>query len=309
MLEPAVVVLRLMQYAGAMILMGSSLFFLYALPRTTAAADPPAPFARGLIAIAAGLLTLASMLGLLAQTSVMAGSIAEGMKGESLQAVITGMDLGRAGVVRVLTAALALVLVLGLRQGRLSWGLSALLGAVATASFAWSGHAAASEGAGKAVHLAADVAHGWAAAVWIGALAAFFLLLRPPAVAARSAAALHDALHGFAGVGTVLVSALIATGLINSWFLVGPDRIEGLATTPYGRLLSLKILLFVAMLGLAAVNRFRLTPRLGRVLATPDGQAAPLAALRRSVAIETALGIAILALVAWFGTLAPPSAL
>lgn len=308
MLEPAVVVLRLMQYAGAMILMGSSLFFLYALPRTTKSADPPAPFARGLIAAAAGLLALAGALGLLAQTSVMAGSIAEGLKPESLQAVIAGMDLGKAGVVRVLAAVLALVLVLGLRQGRLSWGLTALLGALATASFAWSGHAAVSEGAGKAVHLAADVAHGWAAAVWVGALAAFFLLLQPRAAVARSAAVLHGALHGFAGVGTVLVAVLIATGLINSWFLVGPDRIEGLVTTSYGRLLSLKILLFVAMLGLAAVNRFRLTPRLGRVLAIPDGQATPLAALRRSVAVETTMGIAVLALVAWFGTLAPPSA-
>lgn len=308
MLEPAVVVLRLIQYAGAMILMGSSLFFLYALPRTTVAAEPPAPFARGLIAIAAGLLALAGALGLLAQTSVMAGSIAEGLKPESLQAVITGMDLGKAGVVRVLAAVLALVVVLALRQGRLSWALSALLGAVATASFAWSGHAAATEDTGKAVHLAADVAHGWAAAVWVGALAAFFLLLRPRAAVARSAAALHGALHGFAGVGTLLVAVLIATGLINSWFLVGPDRIGGLATTPYGRLLSLKILLFVAMLGLAAVNRFQLTPRLGRVLANPDRHAAPLAALRRSVVIETAIGLIVLALVAWFGTLAPPSA-
>lgn len=309
MLEPAVVVLRLMQYAGAMILMGSSLFFLYALPRTTVAAEPPAPSARRLIATAAALLALGGAVGLLAQTSVMAGSVAEGLKRESLEAVITGTALGKAGVVRVLAAVLALVLVLALRPGRLSWRLSAFLGAVTTASFAWSGHAAASEGAGKAVHLAADVAHGWAAAAWVGALAAFFLWLRPQAVVARSAAELHGALHGFAGVGTALVAVLIATGLINSWFLVGPGRIEGLVTTPYGRLLSLKILLFVAMLGLAAVNRFRLTPRLGRVLAMPEGQAAPLAALRRSVAIETAVGIGVLALVAWFGTLAPPSAL
>ena len=308
MLEPAVIVLRLMQYVGAMILMGSSLFFLYAHSDTSRAAGPPVPSAQRLIAAAAGLLALASAFGLLAQTSVMAGSIAEGLKLQSLQAVTTGMDLGKAGVVRIAAAVLALVIVLGLRQGRFSWALLALLGAIATASFAWSGHAAATEGAGKAVHLVSDIAHGWAAAVWIGALVAFFLLLRPRTLGSASATALHGALHGFAGLGTVLVAVLIATGLVNSWLLVGPDRIEGLVTTPYGRLLSLKVLLFAAMLVLAALNRFRLTPGLGRVLATPDSQVAALAALRKSVAIETAVGVAVLALVAWFGTLAPPSA-
>ena len=43
--------------------------------------------------------------------------------------------------------------------------------------------------------------------------------------------------------------------------------------------------------------------------AVNTGDAAALTALRRSVAIETAVGLIILALVAWFGTLAPPSAL
>jgi putative copper resistance protein D len=308
-LEPAVVVLRLLQYVGAMVLMGSSLFFLYSLPRTSADGDRSPQFARWLLGMAAGLLAVGSAAGLVAQTSLLAGSVSEGLKPESLQAVI-GMDLGKAAVVRIGAALLALVGMAALRPGKLGWAAMALLGAIATASFAWSGHAAASEGAAKAVHLVSDVAHAWAAAAWIGALVAFFLWLSPRAIAPRAVMDLHGALEGFAGVGAMLVAVLIATGIINSWFLIGPDNVQGLLTTPYGRLLGLKVLLFIAMLLLAAVNRFRLTPGLGRVLsADQQDRTSALAALRRSVTTEAAIGAVVLALVAWFGILAPPSAL
>ena len=121
--------------------------------------------------------------------------------------------------------------------------------------------------------------------------------------------ALHRALHGFSGVGTAVVAVLLATGAINGWFLVGLDHLNGLWTTAYGRLLSLKLVLFVVMLGLAAANRFHLTPALGRGLGAQDSEGAALAHLRRSVILETALGFGVLALVAWFGTLAPPAAM
>lgn len=38
MIEPALVVVRLLQYLGAMVLLGSSLFFVYGLPRAGAGA-------------------------------------------------------------------------------------------------------------------------------------------------------------------------------------------------------------------------------------------------------------------------------
>jgi copper resistance protein D len=66
----------------------------------------------------------------------------------------------------------------------------------------------------------------------------------------------HRALERFSGVGTVLVGTLVATGLINSWFLVGPENVEGLLGTDYGLLLALKLALFAGMLALAGANRF-----------------------------------------------------
>src|SRR3546814_1623346 len=59
------------------------------------------------------------------------------------------------------------------------------------------------------------------------------------------------------------------------------------------------------MLVLAASNRFRLTPALEAVLAADQTRSAT-ARLRRSLWLEAGAGIAILALVAWFGTLEPP---
>ncbi len=309
MLEPAVVVLRLMQYAGAMVLMGSSLFFVYALPRSGPGSATETPWARKLLAAAGALLAVAALLSVPGQASVLSGSLSEGLKVETLRAVVTGMDLGKAAVLRAALAGLSVILALSVKPSRTSWALGAALGAVATASFAWMGHGAATEGPGGPVHLVSDILHGWAAAVWVGALVAFLLLLRAGAATPEASAALHRALHGFSGVGTALVAVLVVTGAINGWFLIGLGHLDGLWTTPYGRLLSLKLILFVGMLALAAANRFQLTPALGRGLGGQDGERAAVAALRRSVVIETAVGLAVLALVAWFGTLAPPAAM
>lgn len=308
MLEPAVIVLRLLQYAGAMILFGSSLFMLYALPRSGAGSGAEMTWSRRLLAWAAGDVLAASLFGLLAQTCILAGSISEGMTASSLSAVITTMSMGPSTLIRAGAAGLALVVLAVRRPDRLTWGLCAGLGAVVSASFAWMGHGAATAGVPGLLHLAADILHGLAAGVWIGALAVFLLRLLQPADDSERDRVLHRTLHGFSGVGSALVATLVVTGLVNSWFLVGPTRLAGLWTTPYGQLLSLKLALFAVMLALAAANRFRLTPDLGAALDGGGSRAPALGALRRSLLIETALSLGVLGLVAWLGTLAPVSA-
>jgi putative copper resistance protein D len=104
------------------------------------------------------------------------------------------------------------------------------------------------------------------------------------------------------------VTTLLATGLLNSWFLVGPNRVRDLFLTPYGLLLCGKIAIFVAMVGLAGLNRFRLTPALGHIL-SDGGSSAAVKRLRLSIALETTFGGAVLTLVAVLGTLEPPSAM
>jgi putative copper resistance protein D len=306
MFDEAVIILRFVQYGTAAILMGSPLFFLYALPQEGPAAASDLRWPRALFVAAALSLLLATGAGLLFQTAVMAGSIAEAVKPESIDAVLGGMDLGKSALVRMLLAAIALALVLTQRSPRL-WLSLAVLGTGAVASFSWMGHGAATGGAGHFIHLVADVLHSWAAAIWVGALVSFVLLLYSSSRDSQRLTALHRALHRFSGVGTLVVIVLAATGLVNSWFLIGLDHIAGLWTTDYGRLLLIKIAFFVGMLGLAAANRFRHTPVLGANLGNEKAEVVSLSELKRSVVIEALLGFGVLALVAWFGMLAPPA--
>ena len=310
MLEPAVIALRLLQYVGAMVLMGSSLFFIYALPSSGDGSAAQVRWARPLLVGAGLLLAVAAFAGIGAQSILLVGSVSEGLKAETLTAVVSSMNFGKAAVVRGGAAMLAVIALLTMKPGRPAWMIAGALGVVGTASLAWMGHGAATEGRLGWLHLASDVLHALAAAGWIGALAAFVgLVATAPPFGPTPRQTLYRAMHGFSGIGSALVAVLVLTGLVNSWVLVGLDRLSGLWTTPYGQLLSLKVILFVAMLGLAAANRFRHTPALGRELTANGSPELALRALRRSVVIEMVLGLAVLALVAVFGTLPPPAAM
>jgi putative copper resistance protein D len=306
-LETAVILFRLVQYLGAMILFGSSLFFLYVLPKRRPGFCSELAWSRPLLGWGAGGLLAATLLGFLAQTSVLAGSIADGLKLHSLSAVITTMAMGPSTVIRAAAAAVGLVALAFVRPGDTLFAVCALLGALATASFAWMGHGAATEGTGHLLHTGADIVHALAAGGWVGALVVFFGLLHHVGADAATDRILCGALNRFAGVGSGLVAVLVATGLVNSWFLIGPSRLSGLLTTLYGQLLSLKLLLFAGMLAFAAVNRFRLTPALSSSLTQGLTTTAALTHLRRSLLLETALAAIVLGLVAWLGTLAPIS--
>lgn len=307
MLDLLVIALRLAQYGGAVILLGAPLFLLYGLQERDAGSHA---WSRGLIASAAAVVAIASAAGLIAQTSVMAGSITEGLKPSSIGFMITGTSLGPAFVVRSAMALAALGVVLFVRPSRLQWMGLVFAGLVISASFAWTGHGAATEGAGRYPHLAAAILHSWAAALWLGALAALLVMtLRHRLGNARSDRILHAALHGFSGVGTLAVALLILSGAVNSLFLVGLDRISGLWTTLYGGLFLAKLGVFGLMLALAASNRFLLTPGLSDALDDPEGLKAAVARLKGSLVLETLLALALLGLVAIMGTLAPVSAM
>ena len=304
MLEVAVIALRWLQYGGAVVLLGAPLFLLYSF---RGADGPNLGWARPTLILAGIVVALGSLAALVAQTAVMAGSLSEAVKTASLSFMVTGTALGMAMVVRATAALLGLVAVVSLSPGRLLWVLTVAAGLIVAASFAWTGHGAATEGAGGLLHLVADIIHMFAAALWLGALTALTILLLRRAT--PDDLAIHRALHGFAGFGTIAVILLVLTGLVNSWFLVGPERLDSLGSSLYGQLLIAKLGLFVLMLGLAADNRFRLTPALGLRLQGAQDPVAVLQQLRRSITAETALGVAILGLVAVMGTLPPPAAL
>jgi putative copper resistance protein D len=145
-----------------------------------------------------------------------------------------------------------------------------------------------------------------AAAVWIGGIAAFsWILFRPsPALSGLHLSAAHRALDRFSQVGSFAVGLIVATGIINCLAVVGFPHFTQLPLTTYGQLLIIKLLLFVAMLALAALNRWRLTPALSAAIRDNNAETA-VKSLRRSLLGEGSAALAILALVAWLGTLDP----
>jgi putative copper resistance protein D len=299
--DAALVLARLVAFVSGALLFGAPLFALYS-------GVAPARL-KGLIGLAGLGIALAAGAALVVQTGQMAGDPKAGFDPATLRDMVASSAFGASVLARIGAGAAALIAGLALRPGRSLWAASAALGALALGALPWSGHGAADSGTAGVVHLGADIAHLLAAGVWLGALAAFLLLLVTPRPVAAAVSALHRALHGFSGMGSAVVAVIIATGLVNSWFLVGLDHLSGLWTTAYGRLLCLKLLLFAAMLALAAANRFRLTPALGVALGSEADAAPALAALRRSVAIETLVGFAVLAVVAWLGMQEPISAM
>jgi putative copper resistance protein D len=110
------------------------------------------------------------------------------------------------------------------------------------------------------VHPAADVLHLVAAAAWVGVLLPLALVLGAAAGDAGSLVSVRTLTVRFSTLGVVSVGTLLVPGTINTWYLAG--SILALTETDYGRLLLLKIALFLGMVTIAAVNRLRLTPQL-----------------------------------------------
>jgi copper resistance protein D len=198
----------------------------------------------------------------------------------------------------VWSARLGLALLLGVL---LPWPATRLLqlatAACLIALIALIGHAGATPGPAGRIHLASDMVHLLASAAWLGGLPALAMLLARARNAGdagwRSFAV--GVTRRFSRLGIVSVVALLASGVINSWNLLGGPR--DLLTTDYGRWVALKIGLFVAMVGIAAANRYRLTPRLPA--------AGALRALERNSRAETGLGLFVLLCVGALGTLSP----
>jgi putative copper resistance protein D len=196
--------------------------------------------------------------------------------------------------------AAALLVLSALPRRRWQVGLTTLAALSVLASLGLTGHAAMDMGGGTA-HEINQMAHLTAGGLWLGGLLPLGVLLRR-AVRPDGAAYVplaRIALPHFSQIGYAAVALLLITGTVNSVMLVG--SFGAFATSPYGRLLAVKIALFLAMVALAMVNRFRLLPRLNG----PKAASVPLRALARSVLAEQALGLAILAVVAVLGTWPP----
>jgi putative copper resistance protein D len=186
---------------------------------------------------------------------------------------------------------------------------AAALAAAFVGALAWAGHGGATPGNAGIVHLSADILHLVAAAAWLGGLVPFVIVL---GYLRRSDQAEWTTIAGlisrrFSNLGIFAVGTLLVSGVTNASFLAGD--MQGLTGTSYGRLLMLKILLFVGMVCLAAVNRQYLLPHLPAEIAGPDPDFNRRIArkLERNAVLEIAFGLAVVIVVAVLGV-TPPAA-
>ncbi len=153
-------------------------------------------------------------------------------------------------------------------------------------AYAASGHAGTSD---SRLTLPATFLHAVCVTLWAGSLLPLALVVR---------AGDHVALQRFSAMIPVPLLVLIATGIVLT--TVNFDRPDALWTTDYGLVLAAKLSLVLAMLLLAAVNRYVLVPRLA---ATGARRLAML------TAVEFTLAVVILGLVGLWRFTPPPRSL
>jgi copper transport protein len=131
--------------------------------------------------------------------------------------------------------------------------------------------------------------HGLGVAFWIGALAPLGALLSKRPVATL------PVVNRFSRIAAPAVGVLALTGLALA--IVQLEKPSALVETRYGLILSIKLVLVLVLLALAALNRFRLTP-------AGDLKAAQ--SLKRSIVLECAIALGIFAVVAGWRFTPPP---
>ena len=171
----------------------------------------------------------------------------------------------------------------------ISWVLTTLAMAGVGLSLAASGHAATASP--QWLTRTSLFLHGITAAYWVGALAPL------AAMARRRSDDLPRVLKQFSSIALPLVGLLVLSGLVLAIIQLGSLR--ALIETSYGIILSIKLVLVMLLLGLAALNRFLLTPA---VIADYENTRP----LLGSILIECALVVGILAVVAGWRFTPPP---
>lgn len=299
-------------YIGLLFLAGIVFFHSFVLP-----ADAPTMVHRSLRRICLAMLLLA---GVAATTLVPVAALR--VLGKSPVAILqpgTWFD----GVTWAPVQVAAVVLLAGVpahllsRRGAKRW--AAAVAAVAVVAPVLTGHTRTMEPTG--LMILADAGHLLAAAFWAGGLVGMLLLIptlgagtelgadccAPPnapgtegaLVPLDRAAALADVVVRFSRWALVSVVVLAVSGITMGVLVTG--SVEKLITTAYGRMLLVKLGIVVAVVALAAWNRFALVPQ----LRTRLGEVSRWQWLNRVLRYEAALLVAVMAVTGFLANSSP----
>nr|OAP95723.1 copper-binding protein [Rhizobium leguminosarum] len=245
-------------------------------------------------AIAIGCTIAATTLALPFRSAILSEDWARASDFNAMLDILSGTTIGTAWMCQAAgTAAIFLAYIaapLRLRAATMTIAAGFLL-----TSLAASGHAAMNTGWLGALHRGNDIVHVLAGGAWVGALipVAFILPRLSDRRTGRDAA---KALVRFSTAGHVAVGVVLISGVANMFLIIGGLPLDW--SVEYQFLLCLKILLVLSMTGLAIFNRYVLVPKL-------SGRHGAVAALRIGTVVEIVLALAVVGLVAWFGTLEP----
>jgi putative copper export protein/mono/diheme cytochrome c family protein len=272
---------RGVQIAASLSAFGTAVFWCAVVPPVV-----PAGAARGRIearlrnlfraslAVAIG----AALVWLVAQAAFMAEAESVADVAAAIWPVLTDTHFGHVLDARLLLLLLAApALGHGARTGRRALAVAAV--GLSLILQTWSTHAAAAEGLDEAVLIISQSLHLLAAGAWLGSLAP--LLTAVGALEPDQGARVS---RRFSPLGMLCVAVLAGTALAQSWILIG--GLAELVGTDYGRIALAKLALLLLLLAFAAANRFRYTPAMDGATSADAKRG-----LRRSIALETAVGL------------------
>lgn len=273
---------RAIVYAGTLLAAGGVVFLLRVAGRSNAARRS----LERVVLTAALSGGIATLLGVAVQGALLSGQGAAALVDPRVLGAIATTSFGLSAFAR-----LAGLVLLGVGVAR-RWDPAAAVGAVvALVSFTLTGHAVTTEP--RWLVVAADLAHTAAGATWFAGLVLLLVAMRArrdddPAERAR----LVLRFSALAGTALLLVAA---AGLALAWAQVRAPRA---LLTGYGWTLIAKVSVVAAVVAVAAYNRRRLVPALGR-------GADRVGALRRAVRLEVIGLVVVLSVTGVLTTLRP----
>ena len=248
--------------------------------------------------------------------------------GDLAVTLVTGTRFGFAWSMKVIAAATLLLLYALLanlrkrdatRTGAGMWEICIAAGSFLLLAESLSSHSAGvttQEFAGLPVPVISIWLHLVTAAVWVGGIAYLVLALFPTfrrlkVTSEERRAFLGKSVPRFSRLALASVVTLAATGTYN--LIIHSTDLAAILSSSYGQVLTIKVLLFIILVGIGAVNLLRLSPRLR---AKPEGpeqmesseeEVRPVRMLRRNVRTELAVLSVVLVLAGALTLLPPPA--
>jgi putative copper resistance protein D len=290
--EAALAACRFLHDGSAMLVGGASAYLAGLAPARLARDIERRLRRAGMVAIAIAVATAAAALPI--ESAALGEGWGDALDPAKLAGVLSTASIGTPWLVQI-GGALGLAAAASLPSRPRTVAVS-LAAALVLASLAFTGHAVMQTGPIGVAHRLNDAVHVLSAAAWLGALLPLLLVLRRlDSCEHRCEARL--ALSRFSTAGHVIVLLILLSGVVNTALVLGRPPTDW--SSPYQALLAAKIIVVIAMVGLATANRYVFVPRLA------TDRAAGLAAIRRTTLVELALAFAAVALVSVFGILDP----